>query len=191
MSAARQWCRGLALLALAVAAVTSVDATTLRRMGLDELSRTNEKAVVGRVIDATSYWNADASFIMTDVRFAVDRVVKGAVQDQEITITLMGGTVGDLTTLIVAGADLRRDGEYLLFLNTEDLPASPGALTVRDHCQGAFEIERAGKAARALSQARRHPLLTDDHGMVEPPGGQQGLDLDHMIREVGRLARGR
>jgi len=189
----RKWHLGHGLLALAlvVSAVTSADATTLRRMGLDDLARTNEQAVVGRVIDVNSYWNADGSFILSDVTVAVDRVIKGNPNEREITVTLMGGTVGETTTMIVAGAELAVGREYILFLNTEDLPAAPRVTTVRDHCQGTFEVVRDAKGDRALSQARNHPLLTDDFGLVEPPGGKDGLPLDDIIREVGRLARTR
>ena len=189
MRGKRQVVYGLFAFALMVTAVTSADATTLKRMGLDELSRTNERAVVGRVLDARSYWNSDATFILTDVRFAVDKVIKGNPNEKEITLTLMGGTVGETTTMIVAGADLVADGEYVLFLSTEDLPGASGALTVRDHCQGSFEVVRDKGGVRALSQARSHPLLTDDRGMAEPPGGQDGLPLELLVREAGRLAR--
>src|SRR6185369_17309391 len=91
------------LLASAFALVLAdpVGATTLRRMGLNELVGTNDSVVVARALDAHSYWNADGTFILTDWNVKVDRVLKGDPSLKEATFTLMGGSIGDLTTLIV------------------------------------------------------------------------------------------
>ena len=64
-------------LGLAAAAVLAAPAhaTTLVRMGLEDLTATNEMVVVGRVVDVHSHWNGDGTFILTDVRIAVDDVL--------------------------------------------------------------------------------------------------------------------
>ena len=176
-------------LALFLASIPSASATTLRRMGLSELVRTNESVVIGHVTDATSYWLGDGTFILTDVAFTADSVLKGSPSQTELTVTIMGGTVGDATALVVAGAELVPGREYLLFLAPSDLPGAEGVTSVRDHCQGAFDVVRAGSGARVVSQATQHPLLSDDLGVSEPPGGQDGLELGHAIGEIRRAAR--
>ena len=171
-------------LAIATATIAPANATTLIRADLEKLADGNALVIVGDVLDAYSYWNSDGSFILTDVRLAVSDVVKGNPQNREITITLMGGRVGDLTTLIIGGPELVPGKSYVLFLNEEDLPGARGALTVRDLVQGAFDLVIAKDGVRAISQANRHPLVPDAKGYVDAPGGVEGMPLNDLILTV-------
>ena len=195
-----------AVMALALATVltlftpaltTPADATTLIRASMDDLVATNSTIVVGEVLDAMSYWNQGGDFILTDVRFAVLDVLKGDAAASELTITLMGGTVEDLTTLILGSAELVPGSSYVLFLNEEDLPGAEKHLTVRDHCQGAFDLVPAKVTAdatadrtelRAISQANSLPLLPDASGYFEAPGGSDGIPFNAMIASVREIA---
>src|SRR5215510_2361160 len=143
-------------------AATSGGATTLVRQGLDQLTTGSETIVLATVLDIYSYWNADHSFILTDVRVRPSRILKGDPTG-DVTCTIMGGSVGDVTTLIVGGADLAPGSEYMLFLSHADLPGAANRLTIRDHSQGVFEIV----GHRAFSQAVGDPLLPDKQGMVD------------------------
>jgi hypothetical protein len=171
-------------LAIAAGIAAPAGATTLIRAGMEKLVAENSTIVVGDVVDSNSYWNADGSFILTDVRFAVSQVLKGRSQDREIKITLMGGRVGDLTTLIIGGPELVPGRSYVLFLNNEDLPGVQGATTVRDLVQGAFDLVLAKDGVRAVSQANSHPLLPDAKGYVDAPGGVEGMPLNAMIESI-------
>lgn len=171
-------------LAVATAVVAPAGATTLIRADLEKLVDGNALVIVGDVVDAYSYWNADGSFILTDVRLTVSDVVKGKPQNSEITITLMGGQVGDLTALIIGGPELAPGKSYVLFLNEEDLPGAKGALTVRDLVQGAFDLVIAKDGMRAISQANGHPLVPDAKGYFEAPGGIEGMPLNDLILSV-------
>lgn len=175
-------------LAIATAVVAPASATTLMRADLEKLVDGNELVIVGDVVDAYSYWNVDGSFILTDVRLAVSDVVKGGPQNREITVTLMGGRVGDLTTLIIGGPELVPGKSYVLFLNEEDLPGAKGALTVRDLVQGAFDLVIARDGVRAVSQANGHPLVPDAKGYVDAPGGIEGMPLNDLILSVRQQA---
>ncbi len=173
---------GFSLLAVLVTAAP-MGATTLIRAGLDELVAGNERVVLGEVVDAISYWNEDKTFLLTDVRIAPAETLKGQA-DGELTVTLMGGRVGDVTTLIVGGAELIPGRSYVLFLNPENLPGAKQVLTVRDHCQGAFEVELKGGALRAVSQANRHPLVPGKSGDLDAPGGVEGFPLTALLKSV-------
>lgn len=179
---------GAMAVAIAASLAVPASATTLRRMGLEELVASNKTVVVGQVVDARSYWNKDKTFIMTDVRIAVNEVVKGSAQN-EVKVTLMGGRVGDLTTLIVGGAELIPGKSYLLFLNEENLPGMR-AQTVRDLCQGAFDLVIGKDGLRAVSQANRHPLVPDRLGYIDAPGGVEGTPFNAMVQSIRQLARG-
>lgn len=188
MSEWRSVWRWAAVLALVLAAFAPAEATTMIRMGVEELVVSNEAVVLGRVVDVQSYWNAQGSFILSDVKVQVLDALKGSAAEKEITLTVMGGNVGELTTLIVAGPEMTVGSDYVLFLNREDLPGVSGARTVRDLAQGIFDVVAGGGGPRAVSQASRHPLLPDARGVSEAPGGQEGIPLENLIRQVRDLA---
>lgn len=175
--------RNLFLLVLVMWIAAPLGATTLVRTGLDELVAGNERVVVGEVVDAVSYWNEDRTFILTDVRVAPTETIKGRAEG-ELTLTLLGGTVGDLTTLIVGGAELVPGRSYVLFASPKELPSARQALTLPDHCQGAFEIATKGGKLRAVSQASRHRLVPDGKGLSDAPGGTEGIPLDALLESL-------
>lgn len=179
----RMLSRGALALAIAAGVVAPADATTLMRQSVEELTAANGTVIVGEVLDAHSYWNAEKNFILTDVQIAVADTVKGTPASQ-ITVTLMGGQVGDTTTLIIGGAQLIPGKAYVLFLNEADLPGAKGVLTVRDHVQGAFDIVLGKHGLRAVSQANGHPLVPDNLGYVDAPGGTGGFPLDAMLKSL-------
>ena len=188
MNVAKGFLRGVMVLAIAASVVAPAGATTLIRQGLDELVAANQAIVVGEVMDVSSYWNEEHTFILTDVRIALHDVLKGEARGRELTVTVMGGEVGDLTTLIVGGPELVPGNSYVLFLNEEKLPGVERALTVRDHSQGAFEVRMGRDGLRAISQAIHHPLVPDRRGYTEAPGGREGLSLNSMMRSIREIA---
>ncbi len=184
MNVAKGLLRGAIILAIAAIVVAPVNATTLIHQGLDDLVAGNRAVVVGEVVDASSYWNENHTFILTDVLIATHEILKGDVSEQELTVTIMGGQVGDLTTLIVGGPELIPGNSYVLFLNEEKLPGADHALTVRDLCQGVFDVRIGRDGLRAVSQANSHPLLPDRKGYADAPGGVEGLPLNAMMQSI-------
>lgn len=175
-------------LVLTVLAAIPAGATTLIRQGLDKLTAENEAVVYGRVLDIHSYWNAEHTMIMTDVRVRASQVLKGDRAAREITFTLLGGTVGDITTLVIGGPELVPGSDYILFLNREQLHGARSVLTVRDLVQGAFELADLGHGRRVYSQALDHVLLPDAEGLEDPPGGVDGMTLDDMLTQIRQFA---
>ena len=188
MTVVKRWLRGAMAFAIAASVVAPLSATTLVRASLDEMVAGNKSVVVGEVVDSRSYWNADHSFILTDVELAVADVAKGARRDN-LTVTIMGGRVGDITTLIIAGPELIPGKSYVLFLNEEQLPGGR-ALTVRDLAQGTFEV-KLGKEGdlRAVSQANAHALLPDAFGSFKAAGGAEGFPLTSMVQSIRDIER--
>lgn len=188
-----RWVRGAmacalaAIAAIAASVAAPASATTLIRESLDDLVRGNATIVVGEVVDVSSYWNADGTFILTDVRVAISDVLKGDRSNRELTLTVMGGSVGDLTTLIIGNPEFVRGNSYVLFLNEEDLPGTR-AVTVRDLVQGIFDVRIDRDGLRAVSQANGHPLLPDRLGYIDAPGGLEGFPLNAMIDSVREIA---
>ncbi len=181
------WLRGLAIGILAAGLVAPASGTTLIRAGLEKLTSDNEAIVVGEVVDAYSYWTDEGTFILTDVRIAPTEMLKGR-NTGEITVTVMGGTVDGLTTLILAGAELVPGRFYVVFLDREDLPGAANVVTVRDHSQGVFELVETKSGLRAVSQASVHPLVPDADGQTQAPGGIEGLAAEDLIQQIRQLA---
>src|SRR5689334_6100479 len=180
-------CSVLALIVLALAAVPAA-ATTLVRQSLGSLVAGNAVIVVGEVVEASSYWNAEGNFILTDVRVKALDVLKGNPAGREITFTIMGGTVGDLTSLIVGGPELVPGSSYVLFLNRANLPGAANVESVPYLSQGVFDIEMAGDGLRAISQANREPMVPDAEGIALAPGGREGVPLGTLMNSVRELA---
>lgn len=176
------------LIPLLAATATAVSATTLIRADLATLVAGHDTVLIAEVVDSYSYWNSDGTFILTDHRIVPSEILKGDPEAHELTVTVMGGSVGDLTTLIVGGAVLTPGRSYLLFLDPEDLPGARDALTVREHAQGVFEIRSGGGGLRAVSQASSHPLRPDASGASQPPGATQGLLLEDLRGFIRTLA---
>jgi len=168
---------------LSLAAIVSLAApacaTSLVRRGIENLTRDNETIVQASVVDIHSYWNAAHTLILTDVHVRPSKQMKGAGAG-DLTFTVLGGTVGETTTLIVGGPDLAPGTEYVLFLSHIDLPGTPGRLTVRDLCQGVFTVRNG----RAFSEAAGEPLLPDANGSSEAPGGAEGLALETLAQQI-------
>jgi hypothetical protein len=179
---------------LVLAAAIPVQATTLIRSGLESLTAQNELAVYGRVLDIYSYWDAAHTSILTDVRFKPAEVLKGTLAASELKLTLVGGTVGSTTTLLIGAPTLVPGHDYVVFASQTDLlPDQPPVMTVPDHIQGVFDVVTSdpGSTAigtRAVSQALIHPLLPDAAGITDVPGGEQGYELKEMFSRVRELA---
>lgn len=190
MTVGRGFWRALALGAVAVAGSLPASATSLVRADLHRIAAENALIVRGEVVDVYSHWNEDGNFILSDIRVVVEDTLKGQPQ-REIVFTAMGGTVGDLSTVIVAGPEIEVGKRYVLFLNREDVPGRKSTLYVRDLSMGIFDIVDSPQGAWAISQAVGHPLLPDASGSVEPPGGFSGLSLENLGRAVRDAARNR
>ena len=166
-------------LAAIVSLAAPVSATSLVRRGIESLTRDNETVVQASVLEIHSYWNTGHTFIFTDVRVRPSKLFKGDATD-DLNFTVMGGTVGTTTTLILGGPDLAPGSEYMLFLSRTDLPGTPGRLTVRDLCQGVFTIRHG----RAFSEAIGEPLLPDAKGSAEVPGGAEGMPIETLAQQI-------
>lgn len=182
----------LAIMAFAIVAGSTApaSATTLVRQSLENLVADNGVIVVGEVIGKHSYWNEGGTFILTDLQIETREVLKGKVAASEITVTIPGGTVGDLSTLIVDGAELAEGRSYVLFLDRKSFLGVKDVLTVDDHAQGVFEVvQDKGKGGlRAVSQASKTRLVPDVFGESAAPGKAEGLVFEKMKQSVREIA---
>jgi hypothetical protein len=179
--AVRRCCAKLALFAATFLAVSPVAALTLRRASLSTLSQTNDTIVIGKVVEAHSYWNDDHTWILTDYVVECATTLKGADDGADLTITMLGGTVDDTTVLIPGAPTLAPGRSYVIFAGRADLPGARGVKTLRDYTQGVFDVDSTKGARRAISQASRQGLVPDATGKTSAIGGTEGMDLDELV----------
>lgn len=128
--------------ALLLATSAPVAATTLLRMSLGQMSRTAKVIVRVRCVESAAAW--DAGEIWTFTSFDVDAVWK-SFAPARITVRLLGGRVGNLTSNVSGIPRFRAGEEVVLFLE----PTLRGGFTVVSWEQGTFRIHRDPRSGEA------------------------------------------
>lgn len=110
-------------------------ATTLERMPVERMASIARAIVRARCISNSTGW--DAGEIWTFTSFEIAETWKGAAPER-ITVRLLGGTVGALTSSVSGVPRFRTGEEVILFLE----PTSRGDWSVVSWEQGTFRIGR-------------------------------------------------
>lgn len=84
-------------------------ATTVQRLGLEDLVKKAHTIVVGRVVNSRTYWNSNRKLIFTSYTIQVDESIKGQAAGS-LEVTTIGGKIGDVE-LHVAGMPAFQNGE--------------------------------------------------------------------------------
>ena len=90
-----------------------------RRLSLEELSKKSELIVTGKVLDQRSEWNDEKTRIYTRVTVSVDEYHKGEGAGETLTVTSLGGEVGEVGELYTGTARFEKDEEVFLFLKKD------------------------------------------------------------------------
>jgi hypothetical protein len=101
-------------LILILLAATFSDATTVQRLGLEDLVKKAHTIVVGRVSNSRTYWSVDKKLILTNYTIQVDESIKGQASGT-VEVTTIGGKIGDLE-LMVSGMPSFVAGENAVVL---------------------------------------------------------------------------
>ena len=83
------------LLCLFLIAATFCYATTVQRLGLEDLVKKAQTIVVGKVTGSRTFWTADRKLILTNYTIQVDENIKGQTS-RDVEVTAIGGKIGDL-----------------------------------------------------------------------------------------------
>ena len=185
--------RAVAFFAMAVlvaATAPFVDATTLRRMELAELVGTAERVVHARAVDQRSYWDEGLMQIFTDTTFDVIEQAKGE-GPRTLTITLMGGRVGIIDTVVPGTPIFAIGDEAVLF--TESRP--DGRKHLVGLSQGAMRVivnEETGERT-AISDAHAGvTYMAPEGGVLRPVAGpSHRAPLSSLLNSVRDIASGR
>ena len=119
--------------ALLLAMCATARATTLERMSLAKMSRTATLIVRARCLGSSAGW--DAGEIWTLTSFSVEEVWRGSAPPR-ITVRLLGGRAGNLTSSVSGVPRFRSGEEVILFLE----PTPRREFSVVSWEQGTFRI---------------------------------------------------
>ena len=84
-------------------------ATSVERLGLEDLVKKARTIVVGKVTGSRTYWSTDKKYILTDYTIAVEESVKGQAP-RTMSVTTIGGKIGDVE-LYVSGMPIFATGQ--------------------------------------------------------------------------------
>lgn len=166
----------LALTAASVAVGGSARAATVRALSLDELTAAAELIVVGQARERQSRWSDSGRLIVSDVAVGVERVVKGrATAGQDLVVTHLGGSIGDLGLRVPGAAAFELGGRAVLFLRAH--PAT-GELRVVGMSQGALPVVLREGGQVVLPGAHGAALMAADvDGALRPAPAALGAPV--------------
>jgi len=133
------------VLAIVVFNAILANATTVRRLTFDDLVSKASTIVQGHVINTNTAWTDDHKLILTTYTLAVDERLKGATGQQTVTVTSIGGQVGN-KILHVSGMPAFAQGESAVVF----LEQSGKYSTVVGLSQGKFSV-RDGQVANSTA----------------------------------------
>jgi hypothetical protein len=121
-----------------VCAAMSASATTLERMSVAKMTRAAQLVVRAQCIGNSSGW--DSGEIWTFTSFVVEDSWKGAPSGaaQQLTVRLLGGSVGNLSSTVSGVPRFRPGEEVILFLQV----TARGDYSIVSWVQGTFRIHR-------------------------------------------------
>jgi hypothetical protein len=172
--------------ALVTLSAATALATSVLRLPFDEMARTSDLVLRGKVQKAESRWSGDGRKIFTDVEVLVEETLKGR-PPRVVTVRQLGGTVGDLAQKVSGLHDYDVGEEVVLFLQK-----TPGDLyRVAGFAQGRYRVERSadGKAHAVPDEAVRGARLVDPGTRGEVAPDMSPVPLEEIRRRV-RAAQG-
>jgi hypothetical protein len=164
---ARTIARGLRITILAAIVLSLLgggrrtEATTVIRMDAAELSEQADLIFTGTAVQTRVVLSKDATVPFTFVTFAVDEVLKGSINGNEIVLRFDGGDIA-MRRLRIEGMPVFDEGQsYLLFVRGNGSAGCP----ILGWWQGQFRYaKQAGSEKRILIDSEGSPLLGIDQG---------------------------
>ncbi len=163
--------RGLiaaAVLATLAALGATAGATTLARMSVAQMSRAAQVIVRGQCEGNATGW--DAGEIWTFTTFRVEEVWRGEAPAQ-ISVRLLGGRAGDLTSSVAGIPRFRPGEEVVLFLER----TRRGDFSIVSWEQGTFRI--------------RHDIRTEEESATQDTASLATFDPATRRFEAGGITR--
>ena len=150
----------VAIAGLALFGASLATATTVQKFSLADLAKKSETIVLARVEDETARWDDGKKEIYTYITLAVLEPVKGMGKgkgadngkspkgEETITIRQLGGTVGNMTSIVPGTPSFRRGEEVVLFLSAKDAKGYPWVVGLQQGKYTVYPDENGVKQVR-------------------------------------------
>lgn len=173
------------MLALALPAIP-VAASTFLALDREEMVELADAVVAGRVIEVSSFWNAEHTAILTEAVLEVEDTLVGSAPAY-VNLRTFGGQVGNYR-IVAHGFPAFELGERLvLFLE----PEKDGAQRVLGYQQGQYRLRgEPGREMAVPAADLGARLLRPDGSEAPAPKAMPFVEFKQQIRETaGRLGR--
>ena len=196
-----RWAATLAFAGIALLGVNLANATTVQKMTVRDLAKKSETIVLARVEDESARQEAGSKEIYTYITLRVLDGVKGSKAnknskkpnaDEFITIRQLGGTVGNLISVVPGMPTFRKGEEVVVFLSAKDQAGYPwvmglqqGKYTVTTDSDGFKQVRNE---VDGLSTVDENGLRLDAKPAAEQPlasfldGIKTQLDVEGKVR---------
>lgn len=160
-------------------------------VGVDYLIQRSQKVVVGQVVSTKARLTKDKQFIVTDVQVVVDQALKGEVEGNTMTITIIGGTLDNGTTLEVTHQPRFLPGDEGFFFVDKD----PDRLTeLAANAQGYLRIDRPDPKSKVVRDGfNRMVYGLEENGHLDTNsqnGSKKRLTVSDMSDYISRKVKG-
>ncbi|HEV8132610.1 MAG TPA: hypothetical protein VGQ81_15295 [Acidobacteriota bacterium] len=149
-------------------------ATSIRKLNFRQLVDESELVIYGRVLYTHSYLMPSRGWVLTDTRIEVLSPIKGRVSSV-VTVTELGGVVGDIGMAVPGTARFERGEEAVVFLKNVG-----GKWRTAGLIQGKFAVVDEGGEKIAI------PAVSMDDGRNRIPL----TELLSRISQMERIRRG-
>jgi len=112
-------------------------ATTVQKLTLQDLAKKSDSIVMARVDDAVASWDAGHKEIYTFITLNVLQPVKGNQGATTITLRQLGGTVGNIASVVPGMPSFRKGEEVVVFLTQKDAAGYPWVMGLE---QGKYTV---------------------------------------------------
>jgi hypothetical protein len=166
--------------ALAISALP-LQATQLQMLSVEEMGRSANAVVQGKVLSQQSYWNPDHTKILTEIMVSSDVTHKGTASGA-VRIVQLGGTVDNVRVNVHGALQWTAGEEVLVFLESY----RDGAFVVTGLSQGKFNIVRDGDSG--ATYVSRMPLegveLAGGHSVKRAADRIDKIPLSEFLAEA-------
>lgn len=127
--------------------------TFMKKLTLDDLTEKAKVIVIGKVESIESRWNEEHTMIFTYVDIIPNSFLKGFIGGGKITVKLLGGSVGDIETVVLGSPRFENGEETVLFLNSGYGEWFQNFYAVVGLAQGKFDVSYdPNTSAKIVSQ---------------------------------------
>ncbi|MGD1046101.1 MAG: hypothetical protein ABR936_12400 [Bacteroidota bacterium] len=168
----------------------SAYATTMKRLGITELTKGSSHVVQCKIKTIKSSWNEERTLITTEIELDVSEVVKGTISEKTILLKMPGGTIDGRTTVVVGAPSFDVGEEVVLFLKRMD----KRDVAARDQyglvglSQGKFSVQydKVKKTTVAVSNARKFglSLMPEQAGGTKIANEKERFSLDELFTQI-------